>query len=225
MYSLEPIATVHSCYTQRFGIPRQAGLVTSAQATITFTNNTHNALSLRGLDAFSHIWVIFIFHKDHYDKPKPLVQPPRLGGKKSIGVYATRSPNRLNALGLSCVQLDSIARTDKDIDLHIIGGDFLDGTPVVDIKPYLPFADSIETASCGWAAPPTDTLAVQWHDTAAAALQALCVQGQPDYETARRVIEDTVAQDPRPAHERNRDGRPDQQWHMQIYHCDISFEV
>lgn len=224
-YSVEPIATIKSCYTQRFGIPRQAGLVRSAEARIVFKNNTHNLLSLRGLEEFSHIWVIFIFHHHHYSKPKPLVQPPRLGGKKNIGVYATRSPNRANSLGLSGVKLQSVVRDKNSIQLIIRGGDFLDGTPVIDIKPYIPFADTIADATCGWAEPVTDLLAVCWLPCAIEQLRMHTDSKQLDFEKTKLLVEDTVAQDPRPAYERNKDGKPNQQWHMQVYNVDISFQV
>ncbi|MEM7257657.1 MAG: tRNA (N6-threonylcarbamoyladenosine(37)-N6)-methyltransferase TrmO [Pseudomonadota bacterium] len=225
MYSVDPIATIRSCYTERFGIPRQAGLVTSAEAQIVFRKNTYNELSLRGLEEFSHIWVIFIFHKHHYNKPKPLVQPPRLGGKTNIGVYATRSPNRINSLGLSCVELSGISTTDHEIQVQIHGGDFLDGTPVVDIKPYIAFADAIDNSRCGWAEPLNTTMPVQWLDSAQQALQQYCDAQQLDFNTITRVIDDTLAHDPRPAYERNKDGKPDQLWHMRIFEIDISFSV
>lgn len=223
--TFERIATIRSCYTQRFGIPRQAGLVPSAQAVIVFENNENNMLSVRGLEEFSHIWVVFVFHKQHYDKPKPLVQPPRLGGKKNIGVYATRSPNRPNPIGLSCVALDNIVHTDKELQLHISGGDFLDQTPVLDIKPYVAFADAIENATSAWAAPLTTHLPLQWQATAETVLQALCTEDSHNFDATRKVIEETIALDPRPAYERNKDGKENQQWHMKIYAYDISFGV
>lgn len=200
-------------------------MVTSAQAQIVFTKNTKNELSLRGLEAFSHVWVIFVFHEHHYRHTKPLVQPPRLGGKKNIGVYATRSPNRPNGLGLSCVVLESVSHTDNEIHLNISGGDFLDGTPVVDIKPYVTFADSISDARCDWAEPVTPELPVQWSDSAIHTLKQLSTENQWCSDTMQRVIDDTIAHDPRPAYERNKDGKPDQQWHMRIFKVDISFEV
>lgn len=225
MYSVDPIATIRSCYTERFGIPRQAGLVKSAEAQIVFTKNTYNELSLRGLEEFSHIWVIFIFHKHHYNKPKPLVQPPRLGGKTNIGVYATRSPNRINSMGLSCVELTRIDSHHQEIRVHINGGDFLNGTPVIDIKPYIAFADAIDNARCGWAEPVIPTLPVQWQDSATEALTHFCESQQLDIKATRQVIDDTLAQDPRPAYERNKDGKPHQQWHMKIFDFDVSFKV
>ena len=125
------IATIRSCYPQRFGIPRQAGLVKTATATINFAASQNNELSIRDIESFSHLWVIFIFHKQNYSGFKPLVQPPRLGGKKTMGVYATRSPNRPNPIGLSAVLLDRVEYGEQEIRLHVRGGDFLDGTPVL----------------------------------------------------------------------------------------------
>ena len=150
-FSLYPVATIRSCYPQRFGIPRQAGLVRTATATVNFEASHMNELSVRDIESFSHLWIIFLFHKQNYTGFKPLVQPPRLGGKKTMGVYATRSPNRPNPIGLSAVLLDRVEYAEREIRLHVQGGDFLDGTPVLDIKPYVPFADSIPEASSEWA--------------------------------------------------------------------------
>jgi tRNA-Thr(GGU) m(6)t(6)A37 methyltransferase TsaA len=221
----EPVATIRSCYTQRFGIPRQAGLAPSAQATIVFDNNDNNLLSIRGLEAFSHLWVIFLFHKQHYATAKPLVQPPRLGGKKSVGVFATRSPNRPNPVGLSCVALHEIEQTESELRLHISGGDFLDETPVIDIKPYVAFADAIDNATSAWAEPITTRLPVQWNFAAQESLLNLCNEDNQPAPATRRVIEETIALDPRPGYERNKDGKENQQWHMRIYDYDISFGV
>ena len=221
----EHIATIRSCYTQRFGIPRQAGLVPSARATIVFNNNDNNLLSIRGLEAFSHLWVIFLFHNQHYTNAKPLVQPPRLGGKRSVGVFATRSPNRPNPVGLSCVALHEIVQTDAELQLHVSGGDFLDETPVIDIKPYVAFADAIDNATSAWAEPITTRLPLQWSPAAEASLLSLCREDNQPVAATCRVIEETIALDPRPGYERNKDGKENQQWHMRIYDYDISFGV
>ena len=223
--TFDSIATIRSCYTQRFGIPRQAGLVPTAQAVIAFEAGENNWLSIRGLEEFSHIWVIFLFHKQHYEKSKPLVQPPRLGGKKSIGVYATRSPNRPNPIGLSCVKLEKIEQTSNEILLHIRGGDFLDQTPVLDIKPYVAFADAINEATCAWAAPITNHIPVNWENEASDSLFKLCDEDNLSVGSVQSLIEETISLDPRPAYERNKDGKPNQQWHMRLYNYDISFGV
>jgi len=222
-FAVQPIATISSCYPQRFGVPRQAGLVKSATASIDFIANRDNELAVRDLETFSHLWIIFLFHKQKYTGFKPLVQPPRLGGKKTMGVYATRSPNRQNPIGLSAVPLDSIEFTDSLIKIHIQGGDFLDGTPVLDIKPYLPFADSIEAATADWAGSAEPALTVTWSDAASEQLS------QTDTEVGvhglKHLIEETIAQDPRPAHERNKDGKAGQTWGVRVAHVDVKWQV
>ncbi len=224
LFSLQSIATIRSCYPQRFGIPRQAGLVKSATATINFAATRDNELALRDIESFSHLWIIFLFHKQNYTGFKPLVQPPRLGGKKTMGVYATRSPNRANPIGLSAVVLDRVEFGETEIKVHVQGGDFLDGTPVLDIKPYVPFADSIAQARSDWALPIEPAMAVFWSDTAAAELT------QVDQSTAgtsglKLLIEETLAQDPRPAHERNKNGKAGQTWGARVGPVDVKWQV
>ncbi|PZD71937.1 tRNA (adenine(37)-N6)-methyltransferase [Acaryochloris thomasi RCC1774] len=221
MITLTPIAHVQSCYPERFGIPRQAGLVPSATAAIVFSKSENHKLSLRGLERFSHIWVVFLFHQG-YAKTKPLVQPPRLGGKKTMGVYATRSPNRPNPIGLSAVSLDRVDYQSDKILIHIRGGDFLDGTPVLDIKPYIPYADAIPEADSAWAIAEPPPLLVLWSAAAQSALEAS--QGV-HVEQVRTLIAETIAQDPRPAHERGKDGRPGQQWNMRVKGFDVFWQV
>ena len=222
-FAVQPIATISSCYPQRFGVPRQAGLVKSATASVDFVANRDNELAVRDLETFSHLWIIFLFHKQNYTGFKPLVQPPRLGGKKTMGVYATRSPNRQNPIGLSAVQLDSIEFTDSLIKIHIQGGDFLDGTPVLDIKPYLPFADSIEAATAEWAGSAEPALTVAWSDAASEQLSQ--ANTEVGVHGLKHLIEETIAQDPRPAHERNKDGKVGQTWGVRVAHVDVKWQV
>ncbi len=222
--TLTPVAHIRSCFTQRFGIPRQPGLVASATAQIIFSNTENNKLSLRGLDEFSHLWVVFLFHQQNYAKSKPLVWPPRLGGRKTMGVFATRSPNRPNPIGLSAVEIDRITHDKKEIQIHVRGGDFLDGTPVLDLKPYVSFADSIADASSSWVTAIDESMPVNWSDEALNNLRER-QQHSNHLADARQLIEETLAQDPRPAHERAKDGRADQQWHMRLYDIDISWQV
>ena len=210
-----PIAHIQSCYPERFGIPRQAGLVKSAYADIVFASTEENKLALRGIEAFSHLWVLFIFHGQTYGGFKPLVRPPRLGGNKSMGVYATRSPNRPNAIGMSAVELLGIAEKKTELWLQVQGGDFLDGTPVIDIKPYVRYADVIESAQGGWADGQEPLLPVRWSDQAEAGLSESVAHGP---EKLRRLINETLEQDPRPGYERGKDGRTGQRWHMQVSH-------
>jgi tRNA (adenine37-N6)-methyltransferase len=228
---LRPIAHILSCYPERFGIPRQSGLVPAATAQIVFANTADNQLALRGIEAFSHLWVIFWFHGQTYrDMPhggfKPLVSPPRLGGRQQIGVYATRSPNRPNPIGLSAVALDRVEIKRSQILLHITGADLLDGTPVLDLKPYIPYADAILAATSAWATLETPGFAVGWTDAAAIALTTDWEQGRiADWASIQALIEQTIGQDPRPAHERGKDGRVGQQWNLRVAGFDVFWRV
>ena len=215
-----PIAHIDSCYPDRLGIPRQAGLVPSAYADIVFEATEENKLALRGIDEFSHLWVLFVFHAQSYGEYKPLVRPPRLGGNKNVGVYATRSPNRPNPIGMSAVRLLGISEKKRQLRLAVQGGDFLDGTPVLDVKPYVPYADAIDSAHSAWATEPQTLLPVRWSDSAKVVL-AQCEQA----ERLQCLIEETLAQDPRPGYERGKDGRPGQRWMMQIGGHDVSWQV
>ena len=136
-YNFTTIGTIHSCYKEKFGIPRQPGLV-SSPATIVIDSSFSKDEAFRELETFSHVWVIFVFNGIENKKWKSTVRPPRLGGNQRIGVFASRSMFRPNPIGLSVVELKNIERKGSKIILNIIGGDFLDLTPVLDIKPYIP---------------------------------------------------------------------------------------
>ena len=218
--TLIPIARIESCYPERFGIPRQAGLVPSARANIVFSATEDNKLALRDIQDFSHLWVIFLFHSQKFTDMRPLVRPPRLGGNKGVGVYASRSPNRPNPIGLSAVKLVAVVEQKKNILLQVQGGDFLDGTPVLDIKPYVPYADAIAHADSAWATPQAPSLPVEWSTEAEAVLH-----DRVDLEQQRRLIEETLALDPRPGYERGRDGKPGQRWNMQVSNYSVFWTV
>lgn len=141
--TITPIAHIETDFKSKFGIPRQSGRVPSLEGRIVFEPDFRNPESLRGITDFSHLWLIFDFSKSHRAIWSPTVRPPRLGGNQRIGVFATRSPFRPNPIGLSCVQLLRVEHTARDGDTLIVGGvDLLDGTPILDIKPYIPYADS-----------------------------------------------------------------------------------
>lgn len=148
IYSINPIAFIHSPYKEKFTVPRQSGL-NEVQSDIVFQfHNEEEKLRLRGLENFSHLWVTFIFHLIDEKKANEhiLTRPPRLGGNEKMGIYATRSPHRPNRIGLSLVKIHQI----NEHSLTIIGGDFVDGTPVIDIKPYIPEYECIPEAKSGW---------------------------------------------------------------------------
>ena len=151
------IAHMKSDFPSKFGIPRQSGVVGSLRSTIVFTPEFRNADMLRGLEGFSHLWIIWQFSENADHKWSPTVRPPRLGGNKRLGVFATRSPFRPNAIGLSCVRIDSIEKTpEHGTVIHVAGADLMDGTPILDIKPYIPYADCHTDAVGGF----TDTCVI-----------------------------------------------------------------
>ena len=148
---LKPIAHIHSPFPEKFGVPRQSGLIEALRAQILFLPEYRSPEAVRGLEGFSHLWLIWQFSQVPAGKWSPTVRPPRLGGNKRVGVFASRSPFRPNPLGLSCVALEAVdfSRQDGPV-LHILGADLVDGTPIFDIKPYLPSADCKPEATGGF---------------------------------------------------------------------------
>ena len=160
-FSMKVIARIRSDFATKFGVPRQSGLVEALESTIVFEPEYRNADALRGLEGFSHIWLVWVFDKAARDTWSPTVRPPRLGGNARMGVFATRSPFRPNPIALSCVRLAGIEETAEGTVLRIRGADLMDGTPILDIKPYIPYADCKEDAAGGFAsAPAAETLEV-----------------------------------------------------------------
>lgn len=149
---IKPIAHIYTDFPEKFGIPRQSGLAKSLRGRIVFEPEYRNLDALRGLDGFSHIWLIWEFSANRTTSPwQPVVRPPRLGGNSFMGVFATRSPFRPNPLGLSCVKVDSIELSTPDGPvINVLGADLMDGTPIYDIKPYIRYADSRPEAVCGY---------------------------------------------------------------------------
>ena len=144
---LTPIAHIHSDFSQKFGIPRQSGLVEQLTACIVFEEPFRNHDALRSIEGFSHLWLIWQFSEALINEFRPTVRPPRLGGNRRVGVFASRAPYRPNGLGLSCVRLLAVEESPEGPVLHVAGADLLDGTPIFDIKPYLPFTDRVEDAT------------------------------------------------------------------------------
>ncbi|MCW7752767.1 tRNA (N6-threonylcarbamoyladenosine(37)-N6)-methyltransferase TrmO [Desulfobotulus sp. H1] len=201
-YSFSPIAEIRSCFQEKFGIPRQAGLAPSAFATIHMHPEYASPEAVRGLEAFSHIWVIFLFHA-HVGLPwQATVRPPRLGGNRRMGVYATRSPFRPNPVGLSVVVLERVDVDKGMVTLHVSGGDFMDKTPVVDIKPYIPYGDVVENASGGFA---TGAPEVFWDVYFSKSAVSVCeMELQAGRRDLRPLIREILCMDPRPAYSKRK---------------------
>ncbi len=190
-YTLKPIAKIYTDFDDKFGIPRQSGRVKSIVGKIVFEPEFRNPDALRGLEGFNYIWLIFDFSLSHRDKFSPTVRPPRLGGNKRVGVFATRSPFRPNNLGLSSVKLERIENTDEGSVLIVSGADLLNETPIFDIKPYIPYADCHTDATEGFTENTKDyKLEVIFPDNLLNNIT----------QEKRRTLIDCLAEDPRPSY-------------------------
>ena len=211
--SITPIAHMKSDFSTKFGIPRQSGLVQQLRSTIVFQPEFRNADALRGIEGFSHLWIIWQFSEAVRTQWSPTVRPPRLGGNTRMGVFATRSPFRPNNLGLSCVKLLGVEETAEfGTVIHVGGADLMDGTPIFDIKPYIPYADCQPDAIGGF----TDTAAdfLLEVDFPASLLSLLP-------ETKRDAAVQVLSHDPRPSYQR----KPGRVYGLTFAGFDIRFTV
>lgn len=206
------IAKIQSDFTEKFGIPRQSGLVKDLRSTIQFEPEFRNCDALRGLEGFSHLWLVWIFSENIRDTWSPTVRPPRLGGNKRLGVFATRSSFRPNPIALSCVKIEEIRLDKENPTIVVSGADLMNGTPIVDIKPYLPYADSIPDAKGGFA---DAVIGNQIHVTAAPEiLNKLEISKQ-------RALLEILAEDPRPHYQ----NAPDRIYGFSFAGHEIKFSV
>lgn len=210
---IEPIAHIITDFDDKFGIPRQSGRVPSLIGKIVFEPKFRNPDALRGIDGFSNLWLLFDFSMSHRDEWSPTVRPPRLGGNTRVGVFASRSPFRPNPIGLSCVKFERIEHSDTDGDYIVVSGvDLLNGTPIIDIKPYLPFADCIKDAKGGYADDFEN--------------YRLDVDFPKEFldtipEDKREAAINCLAEDPRPSYQDD----PDREYSMKFSGFDIHFKV
>ena len=211
--TVKPIARMHSDFATKFGIPRQSGLVEELRSTIVFEPEFRNDDALRGIEDFSHLWIIWQFSEAVRDGWSPTVRPPRLGGNTRMGVFATRSPFRPNNLGLSCVKLLGVEHTEEfGTVLHVGGADLMDGTPIFDIKPYIPYSDCKPDATGGFTSTADDyLLQVNFPD---ALLQKLP-------ESKRDAAIGVLSHDPRPSYQR----KPGRVYGLTFAGFDIRFTV
>ena len=211
--TIHPVAKMHSDFPTKFGIPRQSGLVGSLRSTIVFEPEYRNADALRGLEDFSHLWIIWQFSEAVRTGWTPTVRPPRLGGNIRMGVFATRSPFRPNSLGLSCVRLIGLEQTaDNGTVIHVAGADLMDGTPIFDIKPYVPYADCHPDALGGFTATADDFLLTV--DFPAHLLEKLP-------ESKRQAALEVLSHDPRPSYQNS----PERIYGLSFSGYDIRFAV
>lgn len=212
-HTITPIAHIHSNFPEKFGIPRQSNLVEDTQASIVFEPAYRVPDAFRGLEEYSHIWLIWEFSESIRENWSPTVRPPRLGGNQRVGVFATRSPFRPNPLGLSCVRLESIEMIDEQGPvLHILGADLLDGTPIYDIKPYLPYVDSHPEAAESFSGTHKEyRLDIDCPTELLAKIPA----------QHKRALLEILAQDPRPSYQNN----PERIYGMKYANMNVKFYV
>lgn len=216
--NLNPIGIVESVFDEKFGTPRQANLVSAASGRIRILPPFNDRDAFSGLEDCSHLWIQFVFHKNRDNDWRPKVRPPRLGGNQSVGVFATRSPYRPNNLGLSVVAYSKMEQCGGELFLCYDGGDMIQGTPVVDIKPYVPYADCIAHATNTLAQNRPVTFPVEFSDAAAKKLEKLRDQN------FHQLIIDVLSLDPRPQYHALNSERSyavklkglDVQWHVEV---------
>jgi len=207
------IAHIRSDFSTKFGIPRQSGLVEELEAAVVFEPEYRNEAALRGLEGFSHLWLIWEFSQAKRESWSPTVRPPRLGGNRRLGVFATRSPFRPNPIGLSCVRLLGVdLHTPDGPVIRVAGADLMDGTPIYDVKPYLPYADCKPEALGGFAAQPKQaSLTVDFPEELLALVP----------ERKRQALRGVLAQDPRPSYQED----PQRVYGMAFGGLEVKFRV
>ena len=218
MHTIEPIAVIESPYKEKFAVPRQPRLVPSATARVKLLGESNCPEAVRGIEQFSHLWLLFLFDQNLQAGWKPTVRPPRLGGNERIGVLASRSTFRPNGIGMSAVELRGVSKQGDQIYLDLGSVDLVDGTPIIDIKPYIPYSDSIADAQGGYAEAEPEQAEVTFSPAALETLQRL-----PDGQVQQAVIGEVLAQDPRPAYKKN---KPDmKEYAVNLYDLNVKFMV
>lgn len=234
-YEFAPIGVVRTAFAEKFGIPRQPGMVLEAKGVIELDKHPFFALACQKLETFSHLWIVFVFHDHGARDWKPSIRPPRLGGRKKVGVLASRSPHRPNPIGLSAVRLDRIDfENKKGVRIYVSGVDLLDGTPVLDIKPYIPFADSIPGANAGWAAEPIEKYPVEFTEKSKLAItryepRIRREKGDPAIDLSRMIVE-MLELDPRPASQKRKMPSGEQgsiglKFAFTLFNFDVKWEI
>ncbi|MCE9678186.1 tRNA (N6-threonylcarbamoyladenosine(37)-N6)-methyltransferase TrmO [Shewanella sp. AS1] len=217
---IQAVAICRTPYKQKFGIPRQPGLVSSARGFVELQAPFNHIDAVRGLEQYSHIWLLFCFHENLSQGWKTTVRPPRLGGNEKLGVFATRSTFRPNGIGQSVVKLHGIRQHKGKVMLEISAMDLLDGTPIIDIKPYIPFSDAIEDAEGGIAHEAPVLIKVNFSEAATAQIAAF---DSNRYPHLAELITQVLAQDPRPAYKKAK--VDPKQYQVALFDLDILWRV
>jgi len=210
-HDIEPIGYLRSCFREKFAIPRQPHLAPAARGVLELLPPFDSGEAVAGLEQVSHVWLLFLFHQALEDKPRLRVRPPRLGGNRMVGVFATRATHRPNGIGQSVVRLDRVEAG----RLFVSGIDLLDGTPIVDIKPYVPYADALPEARNEMAAQAPTLIEVQWSESALAQARSQALRLD---EPVVELIEQCLAQDPRPAYQKP---DPERRYGAQFWDLDV----
>ncbi|WP_409420563.1 tRNA (N6-threonylcarbamoyladenosine(37)-N6)-methyltransferase TrmO [Pseudaeromonas sp. ZJS20] len=219
LHQLQAVGRIHSPYKEKFSVPRQPGLVTAGEARLQLLPPFDDPLTLEGITQFSHLWLLFVFHECLEQGWQPRVRPPRLGGNQKVGVFATRSPFRPNGLGLSVVRLLGVTQAADGLWLELEGVDLVDGTPIVDIKPYVPFADSLPAADGGFAPAPPATREVSFTPEA----QAQLAQARAQHPTLETFLVQVLGQDPRPAYKQQAEDA--REYGVHLYDYNVRWQV
>lgn len=228
IYEFGAIGHVKTMFKDKFGIPRQPGLVAQAKGVIKLNDDPNLRTALRTLEEFSHLWIVFVFHEHGGKSWKPSIRPPRLGGNVKVGVLASRSPHRPNPIGISAVSIEKIdLEASGGPEIWVGGVDLLDGTPVLDIKPYIPYADSIPEANPGWAAAPITKYPVHFSDEA---LVDLTLKDADGSQNLKEIIIQVLELDPRPAFQKRKNppGNPDSwqsRYGFAVLDYDVKYEI
>ena len=211
---INPIAYIRTEFPEKFGVPRQSGLAAALRGTIIFAPEYRNADALRGLEGFSHLWLIWEFSANHKREWQPTVRPPRMGGNERMGVFATRSPFRPNPLGLSCVEIESIQYDHQNGPvIHVKGADLMDGTPIYDIKPYIKYADARPHAVCGY----VDSL----EERSLKVVIPAEISSQVKDKSALEALVQTLSLDPRPSYHDD----PEREYGLTFAGMNVRFKV
>ncbi|GEA61755.1 tRNA (N6-threonylcarbamoyladenosine(37)-N6)-methyltransferase TrmO [Vibrio comitans] len=218
MHTISPIGTIYTPYKEKFAIPRQPNLAPSVTTELHLKGDANTEAAVRELKQFSHLWLLFLFDQNIEAGWKPTVRPPRLGGNERVGVFASRSTFRPNAIGMSAVELLDVEIRNGQVIIKLGNVDLVDGTPIIDIKPYIPYSDSIPDAKGGYAETSPSPVTVEFSESAKCVLMK-----HPDNEYRTQALTEILSQDPRPAYKK---GKPDSKvYAVHLFEWNVSFSA